>query len=357
MRNKTLVLSLLSLILVSCKTQEEPVKEAEAIPVTAALPQVKNLTVYVESIGTLQPSKFMEIHSQVNGILQEVLVQEGEWVQKETPLFKIEASAYEIKVQEAEAQLLLDKAVLKASQKKLIRFKELAQKDLIAQTEWDDLEAEVEKAQAAVKMDEARLKWAKLDLAHCTLLSPSEGRVGKLDMHSGRLINGHSEALATISTMDPLLVEFTITEKEFSKLPLHDLEVEITPLCTQNGCHKAYVTFLDNHFDSKTGLLTVRGKLSNGDFIFRPGQAVRVRIPVEIKKNVKMISQRAIRYNHEGPYVYVVQADQTVAIRKLILGSEQDEDQIVLEGIDPSELVIIEGHLRISPGIKVAIKS
>ena len=112
---------------------------------TASAPAIRDITVYLESIGTLQPTVFMEIRPQVNGTLQEVFVDEGQWVQKETPLFKIDPKPYEIKVQEVEAQLTMDKAALKGTQKNWSASGKLAQKDLIAQTEWDDLEAEAEK--------------------------------------------------------------------------------------------------------------------------------------------------------------------------------------------------------------------
>jgi len=117
------------------------------------------------------------------------------------------------------------------------------------------------------------------------------------------------------------------------------------------------ITFLDNHFDSKTGLLLIRGKVSNAEQTLRPGQSVRVRVPLAVVENAKLIPQKAIRYNQQGPYVYVVTEDNTVALRQLILGDEQGSDQIVLEGVDPIEQIIIDGHLRLSPGAKVELKS
>ena len=179
-----------------------------------------------------------------------------------------------------------------------------------------------------------------------------------MDIRQGALVSSsQTQPLVTISTMDPLFVEFTFTEKEFPKVPQNDLQIEITTLCSNEPCKTTAVTFMDNQFDQKTGLLLVRGKVSNPDYTLRPGQSVRVRIPIALNPHVKLIPQRAIRYNQQGPYIYVVQEDHTVAVRQLILGMEQGLDQIVLEGLDPSELVILDGHLRISPGIKVEIKS
>lgn len=364
MQHKTLInffllIGVVGLLLAGCESkQESPAAQTPAIPVIAATPVVKDITVYLDSMGTLHPSILMEIRPQTNGTLKEVLVSEGQWVQQGTPLFKIDSKPYEIKVQEAEAQLTINQVTLRAVQKKLNRFKELAQKDLLAQTEWDELEAQAEQAQASIDLDHARLNSAKLDLEYCTLNSPIEGRVGKLDARPGMLVsNGQSAPLATISKMDPLIVDFTVTEKEFAKIPKGALKIEIKSLCLSESCKEGAVTFLDNHFDPKTGLLLVRGAVQNADYSLRPGQSVRVRIPIAIALNAKLLPQKTVRYNQQGPYVYVVQPDMTVAVRQLILGDEQGDDQIVLKGIDATELVILDGHLRLSPGSNVEIKS
>lgn len=361
MRKITLILcaAAMSFLLLGCDSKQEAMvmEAAPAIPVKAAVPTIKDITVFLESIGTLEPSVFMEVRPQIDGTLVEVLASEGQWVEPGTPLFKIDAKPYTIKVQEAEAQLAIDRANLQAAQKKLARFRPLAQKDLVSQTEWEDREAEAEKSEAAVALDEARLNSAKLELEHCTVTSPSAGRIGKLDAHPGLLVaRGQTEPLATISQMNPLLVEFTLTEKEFPKIPKESVQMELKPLCVSGVCKNGDITFLDNHFDSTSGLILVRGKVQNSDYSLRPGQSVQVRIPISVAHQAMLIPQKAIRYNQQGPYIYVVQDDQTVVMRQLILGEEQGIDQVVLEGIAPSEQLIIDGHLRISPGVKVEVK-
>jgi multidrug efflux system membrane fusion protein len=349
---------ILGLLTVGCDSRHEPTtKEFPAVPVIAAIPEIKDITTYLESLGTLHASVLLEIHPQTSGPLSRVFVSEGQWVRKGDPLFKIDTRLYQIKVQEAVAQLTIDQAGYQALQKKLERFRDLAKKDLIPQVEWEELEAQTEKAKGVIALDEARLNAAKLDLEHCTLTSPIAGRVGKLDVHPGLLVsNSQPLPLTTISSMDPLFVEFTVTEKEFSKIPREGLKIEVLPHCTSEICKEATVTFLDNHFDSKTGLLLVRGKVENSDYSLRPGQAAQVRIPISIDLQSKIIPQKAVRYNQAGPYVYVVQSDMTVAVRQLVLGKELGSNQIVKEGLDALEHIILDGHLRLSTGTKVEIK-
>ena len=356
---KLILATAVSLLLAGCESHQEILPaEPPHVPVIAAQPVIKDITVYLDSIGTLHPSVLMEARPQIEGTLIEVLISEGQWVRQGTPLFKIDSKPYAIKVLEAEAQLAIDRVNVQAAQKKLARFRTLAQKDLVPQTEWDELETEAERSQATLALDEARLNNAKLDLERCTLQSFINGRVGKLDAHPGLLVTrGQESALATISQMDPLIVEFTVTEKEFPKIPSDVQQMEMKPLSSPESSTAGTITFLDNHFDPETGLLLIRAKVLNPDYSLRPGQSVRVRIPIAITHNATLIPQKAIRYNQQGPYVYIIQPDRSVLVRQLVLGDEQGIDQIILEGLEPTESIVIDGHLRLSPGLKVEVKS
>lgn len=359
MRRYSLVIGILCLpwILGGCRSEEQQeTLEISAIPAIAATPVVKDITVYLESIGTLYPSVSMEIKPQTSGTISAVMIKEGQDVQQGTPLFQIDPTSYAIKVKEAEAQLAIDQAGFKAVQKKMARFKSLAERDLMAQTEWDELKAQQQKSQAAVELDSARLAFAQLELDRCTLASPISGRVGKLDAHPGLLVSS-GQTLVTISTMDPLIVEFYVTEKEFRLVPKKGLTVQLHTLCAYDICSSGTVTFLDNHFDAKTGLLLIRGRVDNPSYALRPGQTIRVQIPIETTPQALLIPQKTIRYNQQGPYVYTINEDNTVSVRQLVLGKEYGADQIVLEGLEPHERLILDGHLRLSPGSKVEIKS
>jgi multidrug efflux system membrane fusion protein len=353
--------TLIGFLLVGCSSKDQTaVKEPAAIPVKVTTPEIKDITVNLESIGTLQLSEYVDIRPQVSGKLIEVMIDEGQMVKKGDPLFKIDPLLYEIKVHEAESLFAINNADLKAIQKKMARYKDLAERDLVAQTQWDDLKAQLKKAQALSDLDAARLKFAQLELQHCLINSPLDGHIGKFDATAGLQVSaGQTAPLVTVSKLDPLVVEFSVTEKEFPLLPKGTIPITIQPLCSPSSVEGSTgtVTFLDHHFDTKTGLLLIRGKIKNPEYALRPGQSVKVQIPVDKTPHAKLIPQKAIRYNQQGPYVYVVKEDLTVAIRQLILGNEEGLDQIVLEGLDPEERIILEGHLRLSPGLKVEIKT
>ncbi|MBA3236720.1 MAG: efflux RND transporter periplasmic adaptor subunit [Parachlamydiaceae bacterium] len=347
----------LCLILVACDPVKPPLQNIPATPVTASLPVVRDLPVYIESIGTLESSFFVEVRPQMSGIIEKIYVQEGDWVKAGQPLFEIDSKVYQIKVKEAEAQLLSDRVAYEAAKKKHERFLRLAKKDLVAQVEWDEIEMQTARGEANLGIDLARLDAAKLDLERCTIYAVSDGRIGRVDIHPGTLVSREQAGmLVTLSRNDPLIVNFHVTEKEFGKLPKEKLTLEVFPLCDKSCASVGNVTFLDGRFDAKSGLLFVRGQLLNPENRLSAGQSVKIRMPVDLLPNVTFILQKAVKFNQQGPYAYVINSEDVIEFRQLILGDETGEEVAVREGISPEERIITSSHARLSPGIKVEVQ-
>ena len=313
----------LALLFSACQSADPlEKKEAKVIPVRVKNPEVQDVPLYIESIGVLHPSQQGEIYSQVEGELEEILAAEGQMVAPGSPLAKIDGSNYDMRLREAKAGNGASQASLLAAEKKLVRLRYLLDKDLISQNEWDLHQMEVEKGKAALAMSEAKLAQAELEFCRCTLLSPISGRVGKIDLHPGMWIGKSEKSLLSVAALDPLLVEFTVTEKEAATLLKHNGEIEIEPLVAEGIKKRARITFFDNQFDPKTGSILVRGFVPNPETDLKPGQSVRVRIPAGSLLLQILIPQKAIRYNDQGPYVYLALPDQTAAIKQVKMGQE-----------------------------------
>lgn len=328
------------------------------IPVLVTEPVIKDVPLYIESIGIVLPWQYFEIRPQVGGVLQEIHVKEGQLVNKDDILFAIDPKVYNIKLREAQAQLAMDKAAHMAAKRKLDRLKPLAEKDLISQVEWDAIEAEALASLALIELNEARIASINLDLESCMIKAPDTGKIGKIDTFPGAIVTAsQSVALASISQMDSLIVEFTVTEKEFSELQKESSVVSIRQLCGSSDEEiEGKISFFDNQFDSMSGRLTIRAEVLNATKCLHPGQTVRVRIVTEVIPSKLLIPQKSVKYDSEGPYAYVVDEHNVAVFRQLTLGDEIDDDVIVAEGIVPHEKVITAGHLRLSPGLKVEIK-
>ena len=353
----------LGLLLGACSSESKTDKFAPPpVPVLTADVKAEDVPVYVESIGVLKPVVTVEVRPQVNGQLIKAYISEGQLVRKGERLFEVDSQTYAIKLQEAEAQLVQDQASLDTAQRKLERHQRLAQQDLISQQEWDELKAQVAKSQGQVQADRAKVAAARLDLERCTIVSPVEGRAGKLLLHSGNLVTTiQSQPLVVLSQVDPLVVDFTLTEREYRSLkPEHrsgKYPIELSAFGQPEERTKGTLTFLDTSFEAQTGLLPMRGSIPNPVMQFMPGQSVRVYLPIALLQGAKLVPQKAVKINQQGPYVFIVKADQTVELRQVILGDERGESVIVNEGVSPGEIVVTDGHLRLAPGLKVEIKT
>lgn len=332
-----------------------------AIPVITEEVKVVDVPIYFESIGTLKAALKVDIRPQVSGMLNLLHFTEGQPVDKGDLLFSIDSQPYEIRLQEAEAQLAQNKAALEIARKKLDRYSSLSKKDLISKQEWDELQSQVAMNEAHVQSGEARVESAKLDLQHCSITSPVSGRTGKIAVHPGNLVSP-SEALplVTLFNIDNLDVEFTLTENEFQQLtPDHfqgNAPIEICTFCNQEELTKGTLTFLDSTFDAQTGLLTMKGQISNDPFKFLPGQHVRVRLPIQVVHDAMVVPQKAVKINQQGPYVYKVKEDETAEMLQVKLGDEVADQVVVLDGVKVGDKVVTEGHLRLAPGLKVKME-
>lgn len=357
------ITTILGILLTACSSQQQSEKFIPpVVPIHAVEVRYEDVPLHFESLGTLKPAATVEIRPQVSGVLQAVHFSEGQFVKKGSILFSVETKSYLIRLQENEAQLAQNKTAYDLAQKKLDRYRSLSNKELIPQQEWDELHSQVAKNAAQIQADEAKIAAAKLDLERCEIAAPISGRIGKMAIHPGNLISAsQTTPLAILSNIEILTVEFTLTEREYQQLSSEhrrgSYPIEVCSLTCKDANTKGALTFLDNAFDPQTGLLALQGKIMNDQHNFLPGQHVRVRIPILVTRNAKVIPQKAVKINQQGPYVYVVKEDNTVEIRHVETGDEIADNVVVLEGLAAKELVVTEGHLRLSPGLKVEIKT
>ncbi len=357
------LLVFLGTLLAACASQpSQQDKKNNSIPVFIGDVVLQDVPVYIESIGILKPAAIVEIRSQVNGMLTEVHFTEGQIVARGSPLFSIDPQPYRIQLQEAEARLAQVKASWNAASKKLERYQGLNNKELIPKQEWDELTALVAKNKGSVEEEEAKTASAKLNLTRCLISSPLQGKSGKVEIHPGNLVSaGQAQPpLVTISQIDHLVVEFKLTEEEVQQLNSDHLSgrcpLEISSL-SQGQETKGTLAFLDHTYDPQTGLLRVQGRFPNENNPFLPGQSVKVKLPISMLAQAKLIPQKAIKINQQGPYAFVLKKDNTVELRQITLGEEYGDQVIVLDGVIFGEQVVTDGHLRLSPGCAVEVQS
>lgn len=342
----------LGVVLVGC-SDKAPQQgfEMPAVPVHAAAIEVRDLPLFFEAIGVVKPASAAEIKPQVLGLIKQVHFTEGEKVEEGALLYTLDEAPYAIRVREAEAQRDQTLVHLAAAQKKLARCKGLTKQDLIAGVEWDEMESKIALYEAVLKADEARVAAAKLDMDHCKITAPIAGVAGKSVLQAGSMAT--PEPLVVVTQLEPLYVDFSITEKELQKVATSAPAIKVYAAGKEDCLGEGKVTFMDHAINAQSGMLAVTGKLEKDHKMVWPGQSVTVRLYYDKKEGAQLVPMGAIRTSQDGPYIYTIKEDKTVEMRHVKLGAEDNGLVVIEEGLDGVGKIVTQGQHRLFPGSKI----
>ena len=386
-------------------------------PPTVIVAEVVQRTVPVsaEFVGRTEAVPTVEIRARVQGVLEQVRFKEGSAVQKGQQLFTIQQDEYKAALQSARAQMAkaqadltrardtsvvdrsraqLDqaKADLGKSEQDVARYRPLAEEQAIPQQDLDTaisreqvsaagVEAAeaalkdtvlaqrtaIQLAEAAVESARASVVQAELNLGYTSVESPISGIISKLSVDIGNLVGrGEPTLLATVSSVDPMYVDFAITEADYLRLvkrtpglgrgevsPTRAPTLELIVADATTFPHKGRVVFVDRAIDQKTGTINVRAEFPNPQMVLRPGQFGRVRAVTEQVPNAILVPQLAVQELQGAKTVLVVGDGDKVAQRTVTLREAYQQFYIVTSGLKPGERVIVEGIQKARPGTQV----
>jgi len=339
--------------------QSQPPKTPPPIPVVVAQAAQGDIGVYVTGLGTVTPLNTITVTTRVDGELMAVKYKEGERVREGDPLVEIDPRPFQVALEQAEAQLVKDQAALQNAQIDLKRYEELITKNAVSQQILQTQRATVAQAEAAVKNDQATIAGAKLNLIYCHITAPISGRIGLRLVDPGNFVSAAAATpLLVITQTQPISIIFTIPEQALASVraPLRagkTLSVDAIDRNGQQILAKGKLTTLDNQIDQTTGTLRLRATVPNTDDALFPNQFVNARMLVQEKRGVTLIPNAAVQRNTQATFVYVVNPDQSVAIRNVTLGTVDDERSEVVMGIRANELVVTQGVDRLQAGSRV----
>ena len=294
-----------------------------------------------------------EVRPQISGIIQKRLFQEGAAVQEGQALFQIDPALFEAALARAEANLTT--LELKAG-----RLRELLEDKAVSQQDYDDVTA-------ALKQARAEAQTARINLKYTTITAPISGRIGKSGVTVGALVTAHQPAaLATIQQLDPMYVDVTQSTADIQRLRRLFQSGELNPnnagqkkvrLFIDDGTEyavKGTLQFRDVSVDPSTGSVILRIVFPNPREILLPGMFVRAILQEGINDRAIVIPQQAVSRNPKGdPYVLIVDEQNKAQIRQITLDREIGSSWLVSSGLSPGEKIIVEGMLRVTPGIEV----
>jgi len=352
-------LTLLFAVAGCAKVAAAPSMERPPALVSVSTAMARDVPVYLEEIGKSVARETVSIQPQVSGPITQIHFADGATVKKGAMLFTIDARPFRAQLASAQANLEQGRANLELAEIEFARVEQLIQTQAISRQDYDAKRSAVAVARAQVGLAEAAVTTGKLNLEHCFIRSPLDGRAGQRQVDVGNLV-GPTTALLVVERLDPIYADFTIPENALApvqrSLASGAAAVEVRLPDEPDGSRAGKLTFLDNAVQDGSGTVKLRATLANADRHFWPGQFVKVRLVLQTKKDAVVVPATAPQTSAKGPFVYVVKADSTAEMRPVTVGQRQGDLVAVLAGIDPGERVITAGQLAVTPGGKVRVE-
>ena len=352
---------ILGISLVACR---EPQQAPPTPQVTVAPAIGRDVAEATEFTGHFESTNAVDVRPRVGGFVDRVGFVEGAMVRQGDPLFTIDPRPYEAEVARAEAALEQARTRKQLADSELERAQRLVSTQAISREELDSRVSGRAEGDAAIHAAEAALKLARLNLEWTVVRAPISGRVGRAEVTAGNVVQAGAPSptvLTTIVALDPIYVYFDSDEQAYLK-QMRLTGTPTTPvqigLVNETGFpHEGKLDFVDNRVDQAAGTVRVRAVLANPGHQFAPGLFARVRLASRDRHAATLIQDQAVGTDQDRKFVLVLKADSTVEYRPITLGPIVDGLRDVRTGLAPGEQVVINGLMRVRPGMKVVAKA
>ncbi|MDD5226150.1 MAG: efflux RND transporter periplasmic adaptor subunit [Candidatus Omnitrophica bacterium] len=327
-------------------------------PVQTAVAVQKDVPYYIEAFGNLTPLMNVDIKSQVTGKILEADFTEGQRVALGDLLFSIDPAEYQAELEKSQAALKVDTVDLKMKKDTLERNRPLVGKELVSLQDFEKYQTDVDSEEAQITLDEANVALAQINLNYCSIKSPVNGIIGKRLVDPGNIVLANNgPALANIKTIDTLYVDFTVTDRQLADIrkamATGILKVEVRVPDEGAKVYSGKLKLIENSVDNTTGTISLRAIVPNEGNALWAGQFVYARLILGIEKNAVLIPYAASQMGQKGTFAFVVMPGNKVDLRILQTGSRQDDDIVVEKGIAAGEKVVTVGQMGLSHGASV----
>jgi multidrug efflux system membrane fusion protein len=356
-----------------------------AVPVVVGRTVQKDVPVDLASIGNVEAFSTISVRAQITGTLNAVRFNEGDFVKAGDLLFTIDPRPYEAAVHQAEANLARDQALLTQAEATLardvanqqysaaeaLRLSALNERGLLPKDQAEQGTSAAAAGQALVTADKAAIEGARaqlvaqqdavesarLQLGYTAIKSPIAGRTGNLMAKAGNLVTANTTELITITEVAPIYVTFAMPAVHLDEIKRQasgaSLAVTATPQSAGGHPASGALTFIDNAVDPATDTIKLKATFPNTDRALWPGQFARVSLRVATLEKATVVPSEAVQTGQDGQFVFLVKSDQTVEQRPVTTGQTADQDVVIKSGLNPGDVVVTEGQLRLEPGTRI----
>src|SRR5216684_2402709 len=318
------------------------------MPVVAAGAVTGDIDITLNGLGTVTSLATVTIKSQISGQLVRVAYQEGQMINKGDLLAEIDDRSYQLALQNAEGALARDQAILQSAELDLKRYQDLAKTNAIPRQQLDTQVSLVAQDKGLVISDKAQIDTQKLNIAYCHIVSPVTGRAGLRLVDPGNYVTANdASGIVVITQLKPISVIFTVAEDNLPQIVKRLRAGATLP-----------VTAFDRSGTTKptTGTLKLRAEFANEDDSLFPNQFVNIRLLIDTLHDATVVPTSAIQRGAPGTFVYLVNADNTVAVRPVTLGPASAERVAIQTGLAPGDRVVVDGADKLRSGARVVVR-
>jgi membrane fusion protein (multidrug efflux system) len=354
-----------AVLLAACGDKKDAAK-APPPPPEVQVVKARSETVPVrrEYVGNVTAYRSVQVRARVEGILEKRHYVEGSDVKPGQLLYTIDPLNYEAQLRDAEAELARAEAQLANARTKESRFAPLVKEEAVSKQDYDDAVTQMKSAEAQVNSARSTLDRARLNVGYTKVLATEAGRIGMSQVPEGALVGkGEPTLLATIDKLDPIYVTFTIPDRDalafrraLDSGAIKEAKGDTARFLLPDGTEykqAGRIDFTDTQINRETGTVTLRAVLPNGSPRLQPGMFIRVQLTAGERPNTVLIPQRAVMKVPNGHVAYVVNAQNKIERRDLVVGEWFKDDWIIEKGLIGGDTVVVDGLQRVQPGMTV----
>jgi multidrug efflux system membrane fusion protein len=318
--------------------------------------------VQIRAVGNAEPFATVSIKSQVTGVLTKAHFKEGQDVKQGQILFTIDPRPLEAAVKQAEANLARDAAQLQNAREQARRYAELVKKQYVSQEQYDQIRTNADALEAVVDADRAALENAKVQLSYCYIFSPIDGQVGSLLVNEGNLVRvNDGTPLVVINQVTPINVTFSVPEQHLAdikqRMAAGRLDVSAHFESDEGRAEQGSLAFIDKDVDRTTGTIKLKAEFKNQQKRLWPGQFINVALTLSTQADAIVVPAEAVQVGQDGQHVFVVQPDNRVEVRPVIVSRTSEGEAIIEKGLRSGEQIVREGQFLLGPGSRIEVKN
>ncbi|QJW49183.1 efflux RND transporter periplasmic adaptor subunit [bacterium BFN5] len=343
-------------------SKQQAARPPQEVAVKAMQVIQKDTPVTYEYVGEIVAKDEVPIKARVSGNIARKLVKGGDTVRAGQPLFEIDQRNYSAAVADAQAQVAQAQASLSNIRRDVVRYQSLAAQGGIAAQALDTSMSQAEQAQAQVNAYQAKLDQASNDFADTLVVSPVDGRIGVGELSVGGYVQAGSTIMATVSTVDPVQVRFSMSENEYLKFARTgsspDAWGQNLKLVLSDGSEypqAGHLEQIDRGLASQSGTLAMKATFGNPQHLLVPGMFARIIAVGETRPAAILIPQRAVQEMLGKTFVTVVGANSEAVTKPVKLGPKIGNLQVVEEGLTPQDVIVVEGFAKTQPGAPLKV--